>query len=61
MLSLVDLFLTVDGQFVQGAGATGDQAVVDQTQVVNEVLRLHFRPRLRTDGADGRWRVGVLE
>ena len=35
--SLVDLFLTVDGQFIQRAGAAGDQAVVDQTQVVNEV------------------------
>ena len=34
---LVDLFLAVDGELVQGAGAAGDQAVVDETQVVNEV------------------------
>merc|ERR1712100_536927 len=34
---LVDLFLTVDGQLIQRAGTAGDQAVVDQTQVVNEV------------------------
>ena len=58
---LVDLFLTVDSQLVQGAGAAGDQAVVDQTQVVNEVtLALLFALSGALAGLAAGGAVGVL-
>ena len=58
---LVDLFLTVDGQLIQRAGAAGDQAVVDQTQVVNEVtLALLFAFGGALTGLTAGGTVGVL-
>ena len=58
---LVDLFLAVDSQFVQGAGAAGDQAVVDETQVVNEVtLALLFALSGALAGLTAGGAVGVL-
>merc|ERR1711943_51996 len=58
---LVDLFLTIDGQLIQRAGAAGDQAVVDQTQVVNEVtLALLFAFGGALTGLTAGGTVGVL-
>merc|ERR1712100_800253 len=57
----VDLFLTIDGQLIQRAGAAGDQAVVDQTQVVNEVtLALLFAFGGALTGLTAGGTVGVL-
>merc|ERR1712100_550974 len=58
---LVNLFLTVDGQLIQRAGAAGDQAVVDQTKVVNEVtLALLFAFGGALTGLAAGGAVGVL-
>jgi hypothetical protein len=57
----VDLFLAVDGQLIEGAGAAGDEAVVDQTQVVNEVtLALLFAFGGALTGLTAGGTVGVL-
>jgi hypothetical protein len=34
---LVNLALAIDGELIEGASAAGDEGVVDQAQVVNEV------------------------
>merc|ERR1712100_643053 len=58
---LVHFLLTVDCQLVQGASAAGDQAVVDQTQVVNEVtLALLFAFGGTCTGLTAGSTVGVL-
>ena len=57
----VHFLLTVDGQLVQGAGAAGDQAVVDQTQVVNKVtLALFLTLGCALAGLTAGGTVGVL-
>ena len=58
---LVHFLLTVDCQLIQGASAAGDQAVVDQTQVVNEVtLALLFAFGGALTGLTAGSTVGVL-
>merc|ERR1712100_212428 len=58
---LEHFFLTVDGQLIEGASAAGDEAVVDQTQVVNEVtLALLFAFGGALAGLTASGAIGVL-